>query len=138
MPFLTREQLLGVSDLEVEAIPGPGGQGEIGIRLLTGAERDWLVEQFTAAQEQTGGQLKQFQPLVCALGFCDEEGGRLFTTDEVAALAEKSALFLADAAQRILKKNKLDSTDVVAEEKKEADAPSTASGSSLPGPLDAP
>jgi len=137
MAFLTREQLLAVPDLEIEAIPGPQGHGEVGIRLLTGAERDWLIEQSTGAREQ-GKRLRAFPAIVCALGLCDEQGGRLFTTEEAEALTEKSGLFLENAAAAILRKNKLNDADPQETEKKEPLVLNDASGSSSPGPLAAP
>jgi len=106
MALLSREQILEAPDLPYEDVDVPEWGGTVRVRGLTGAERD----QFEAAilERQRDGRLRvrmeNIRARLVALACVDEEGERLFSEQDVAALGRKSAVALQrvfEVAQRL-------------------------------------
>ena len=88
MALLTREQILRADDTQIETVEVPEWGGSVGVRTLTGADKDaWEVER------QTGGEfsLDNIRASFVARTACDGAGQQLFSVDDVVALGKKSA-----------------------------------------------
>lgn len=105
MPLLTREQILGATDIITEVVPVPEWGGEVLVRSLSGAERD----RFEASIVDVRGKRRSVNLLnvrarLVALAIVDESGQQVFRAGDVEALGAKSAAALSrvfDAAQRL-------------------------------------
>ena len=103
--ILNREAILNIQDLKTEEVEVPEWGGAVLVRALTGAERD----QFEATVVETKGKntrvnLVNARAKLVAMSVVDEEGNKLFTPADVAALGKKSAAALArifDVAMRL-------------------------------------
>lgn len=103
--LLTREQIIAAQDIDTIEVLVPEWGGLVLVRGLTAAQRG----QFTAAiYEQRGKQqvvkLQDIQVRLCALSIVDEHGKRIFSDNDLALLAGKSAAALQhvfEAAQRL-------------------------------------
>ena len=95
MSTLTREAILTAPDTRIELVVVPEWGGEVSVRTLTGAERDWLEGQIV---QREGKAVKinneNIRAKVCAMTICDAAGQRLFTDQDITALAAKSAAAL--------------------------------------------
>jgi hypothetical protein len=92
MAILTREAILAAQDISRELVEVPEWGGEVLVRGLTGQERD----KFEASTIQQRGNnqsinLQNLRAKLCSLAVCDENGKRVFTDMDVAALGQKSA-----------------------------------------------
>lgn len=102
--MLTREQILGADDLPKREVEVPEWSGAVYVRALTGAERvqfERVVFSDTATDESVMAQL-------VALCTVDQEGNRLFTTDDVDALNGKNAKALNRISNAAILFNALD------------------------------
>lgn len=95
MPLLDKSGILAAQDIEFEDVPVPEWGGTVRIYGLTGTERDrfeaGVVEQRGA---RVRANLKNVRARLVAMAMRDEDGKRLFSDAEVAALGEKSAKVL--------------------------------------------
>jgi len=92
---LNREAILAAKDLPRELVEVPEWGGAVYVRALTGAERD----QFEASIVEQRGRdvrmnMRNIRAKLVALTVVDEDGQRIFTDDDVAALGGKSAAAL--------------------------------------------
>jgi len=102
---LTRDQILSVSDLTIEAVEVPEWGGTVYVRNLPGRLRD----KFDASRYRLQGNKVEVihentRATLLALSLCDEHGTLLFTEQDIEALGEKSAGVLDrlfDIAQRL-------------------------------------
>jgi len=134
MAFLTREQILASQDLDREVIALPEWGGDAHIRVMTGAERDYLESVMTAPVDGPGGRMRNIRAVIAALTLCDEHGGRLFSLEEVDALGAKSSTVLDRIFLVARRLNKLTTEDVEQLEKNVPAVQNGVSGSSLPVP----
>ena len=103
--LLTKEQILGASDIVKEKVKVPEWGGEVYVKGLTGAERD----KFESSIIEMRGTTQKFNMInvrakLACFALCDETGKRLFTDEEVNELAKKSANALQrvfDVAQKL-------------------------------------
>lgn len=102
-----KQDILGAKDTAVRAIDIPEWGGPAFIRVLPGPDLDAL----SGAQHKLGGENSKTPARLAAevVGrcLCDENGVRLFTDDEIGALAGKSARVLTRLAQACLEWNGL-------------------------------
>lgn len=93
MGLLTREQIIQAQDMQVEhvAVPEWGENAMVGVRVMTGREHAEFTARILAVKEDEAFSQRA---LVCALTLCDDQGGRLFSQDEVSILETKSAQVL--------------------------------------------
>lgn len=95
---LTKDQIIAVQDIKIEAIDVPEWGGSVMVKGLTGKERDQFessIVEFNGRKERLN--LANVRAKLACLTICDEEGQRLFSEKEVDELAKKSA----NALQRI-------------------------------------
>lgn len=100
MRVLTRDEILTVSDLAIEAVETPewGEDAGVYVRGMTGAERDAFESEGIEADDsgkisprsQTNAYAR-FAALVC----CNESGARIFAEGDTAALGKRSSAPLA-------------------------------------------
>jgi len=100
MAGLTREQILQASDLPLQAVEVPEWGGTVYVRGLNGAERAELEEMDTK-----GGKLRVTMVMLCT---CAEDGSRLFTAEDLAALEAKSHQALLKVFDICLKMNAME------------------------------
>jgi hypothetical protein len=105
MPYLTREQILEVKDLQFEDVEVPEWGGTLRVRGLTGIERDRFEETIL---DQRGKNVKvkmtNLRARLVALSVVDEQGQALFTQNDIGVLGRKSAAALQrvfNVAQRL-------------------------------------
>lgn len=107
--MLTRDQILAAADLRIESVDVPEWGGAVGVRVMTGAERDRFEQQMAAAK---GRSVDNVRAGLLALCLCDEAGQRLFEDADVRALGDKSASALSRVFDVALRLNKLSDGDV--------------------------
>jgi hypothetical protein len=103
MAYLTRDEILTVQDRQFEDVEVPEWGGTVRLRGLTGQERDRLEASVISKQGKVTN-LTNFRARLCALAIVDEDGERIFSDADVAALGIKSAAALERvfmAAQRL-------------------------------------
>jgi len=133
--LLTREQILQANDLPRERVPVPEWGGELFVRTMTGSERD-AFESESVIFESKGrtapnmDALNQTRARLCARTICDEQGQRLFSDADVAALGAKSSAALDRVYEAASRLNKISTQDVEELAKNSASAPGGASCSS--------
>ena len=111
MGYLTREQILQAPDLPREVVAIPEWGGEVLVRGLTGAERAELEIPFLEGVGQngktpkvSGDKFKLLRERLVSMTVIGEDGERLFSETDVAALSKKSAVALQrvfDVGQRL-------------------------------------
>jgi hypothetical protein len=98
MPILGRDSILQASDIRKELVAVPEWGGEVYVRSLSAKERDEFESSMLTFKGKTQEvNLRQARAKLAALSICDEEGKRLFSDADVAALGNKSA----SAMQRV-------------------------------------
>ena len=93
--FLTKAEILAKDDLKIEQVYVEEWDCWVGVRTLTGAERDY----FESSTVQRNGKkittnLSNIRARLCALCMVDETGARLFQEEDEFALGGKSAAAL--------------------------------------------
>lgn len=96
MTYLSRDEILGASDIAVEPVEVPEWGGTVRVRGLTGAERDELEAEIVRANRDgsTRVDTRNLRARLVALSVVDEAGERLFTCEDIEALGQKSAAAL--------------------------------------------
>jgi len=105
MALLSRDAILAADDHEYEVVPCPEWGGEVRLRSLTGAERDAYEQSLVQTRGKSREMnLRNARAKLVALCAVDENGNRLFSDQDVAALGRKNAKpldRLFDAARRL-------------------------------------
>lgn len=108
MDLLTREAILTADDLQVEVVEVPEWGGTVRVRGLTGAERDAfeasVIDLASNGRRAPVMNLVNLRAKLAARCIVDEQGIRLFSDADIAALGQKSAHALQrvfEAAQRL-------------------------------------
>jgi len=105
MRVLTKDDILNADDLPRETIEVPEWGGSVIIRTLTGAERDeFEASRFIVKGRSVKTNLVNLRARLISMCAVDEEGNRLFTSEDVRKLGKKSAKALDrlfEAAQRL-------------------------------------
>ena len=122
--LLSREDILGLKDLQIEPIDLPEWGGSAYIRCMSGAEREQFEHVF-AQQEST-----MIRATAAGLSLCDEKGQRLFTDKDFLLLATKNWKALDRIYTVARRLSVLTGDEMEALEKKEPRTPDEASGSS--------
>lgn len=113
MDLLSRDQILGATDLKTEDVDVPEWGGIVRVRALTGVERDsfetGMVEIRGASRRMN---LANIRARLVALTAVDAEGNRLFTDSDVAELGKKSGAALNRVWETARKLSALTDEDV--------------------------
>lgn len=87
--MLSKEDILKAEDRKIEIVDVPEWGGQVGIRVMSGAERDrWELDFITKPGN------REVRASLLAFTLCDENGKPLFTEADVKALGEKSGAVL--------------------------------------------
>ncbi len=114
---LSRENILSKVDVETRPVEVPEWGGTVHVRTMSGLDRD---EFETAANRlRASGRLTSLsRALVVAFVACDQDGARLFSLDDLDALAAKNGIALSRVAAAGMTLNKLDPEEVETAAKK--------------------
>lgn len=130
MGLLSRSAILDADDLKHEDVEVAQWGGTVRIRVMTGAERD---EFRSAIASQEGSvPVGKFSAALLVATCVDESGARLFTMEDMHALAEKSAASLDAPAAVAMRLNGLGGGAVQEAAKNSASGQSDDSGSASP------
>ena len=127
MGLLNKLAILGAEDLKHEDVEVPQWGGTVRVRMMTGAERDEFRS--ALASEEDGVPVGKFSAALLVATCVDENGARLFTMEDMDALAEKSAASLDAPAAVAMRLNGLGGGAVQAAVKNSASGQSDDSGS---------
>jgi hypothetical protein len=133
--MLSREQFLGADTLTRVEIQIPELGGSVYVRVLTGAERDWLDSHVFDDEGEIlppKQRLANYRGRLVALSTCNADGTSLFTLADVETLSRMAAKVLdriVDVAQRI---NGMTQEEIDTLTKNSATVPDASSGSDLP------
>ena len=92
MSVLSKEQILQADDLRRETVEVPEWGGEVLLRELRGRERDAFEE--GSMDSKRNVTMTNMRARLVAASAIDEQGERLFSNKEAAALGDKSATAL--------------------------------------------
>lgn len=88
--MMTREEILGLDDLEVSQITVPHW-GEINIRMMSALERqkvESVVQRMT--EDNQAEVMAELKALVASIVVCDDNGKSIFKADDLRALGGKN------------------------------------------------
>ena len=128
MPSLSASQILSANDTKVEPVEVPEWGGTVYVRVLRGTDRDQFEEWVNKEKD------KSVRCRFLVLSLCDDKGSLLFTSDQVAALGEKSGDVLARVFDRAWDINYLSVKKVEELGKDSPSGQSDASTSGSPSP----
>lgn len=107
---LTRDQILGADDIRTETVEVPEWVGTVGIKVLSGTERDTFEIGITTGHKEGGPP--DIRAMLCARAIVNEKGGRMFTDADVSALGRKSGAALDRVFQAVKKLNAMTEEDI--------------------------
>jgi len=88
---LTKEMILGCTDLPVEDVEIPEWGGRVRVRGLDCAKRDEYVGLLSRAKKGETWDLSGLKPKLVQLCVVNGDGGLLFAVEDLAAIGAKSA-----------------------------------------------
>ncbi len=89
--LLSRDAILGASDIKTEDVNVPEWGGVVRVKGLTAAQRDkFEAESMSGNGKNRDLNMANIRARLIALAIVDEEGKTLFTSSDVKALGEKS------------------------------------------------
>lgn len=93
---LTREEILGINDVQLEKMVIPEwGNGTIWVRSMTGETRAHVeASQIKQKGKDTNVNIISLRERVCVGTICDENGDLLFTQADIRELSKKNAAVL--------------------------------------------
>jgi len=106
---LTKDAILGASDLNVLKVHVKEWGGDVYIRVMTVGERDAYECEWLANKERG---VQNFRSKFLARCLCDKDGSRLFTDSEIEKLAGKSIAVVDRLFNRAMKHNAMSMEDV--------------------------
>lgn len=105
MGFLTKQEILGASDMKTEVVAVPEWGGDVLVGTMTGAAKDaYECSLLDFKDGQANQNLENLRAKLIAATLVDENGNNLFTDKDVKALGKKSAAALDrvfEVAQRL-------------------------------------
>lgn len=105
MAILSKDDILKAEDLPREVVEVPEWGGAVLVRGLSASERDHFESSIVELRgKERKIHLEDIRAKLASLTMIDEQGNRLFSDHEVAALGKKSAQAVQrvfDAAQRL-------------------------------------
>jgi len=107
--MLKRDDILKAKDIDIQTIRVPEWGGDVGVKGLTGTERDKFEQSILDGKKVN---LNSVRAKLCAAVICDEKGKRLFTDADVLELGKKSAKALNRIFEKAQEMNGLGPDDV--------------------------
>ena len=112
---LTAADILNCDDSSKEKINIPEWGGDVYIKVMSGSERDSWELYYGKEIEKTNSV--NVRSKLAGLTLCDEQGKRLFSDGQIAALGKKSGSALERVYVESLRINKVTESDIEALEK---------------------
>ena len=88
MGMLSKGAILAADDIKIKTVDVPEWGGKVGIKVISGTDRDKFEQSYS------NKDMGNFRVRFLAATLCDENGGRLFTDEEVEELGRKSSLVI--------------------------------------------
>jgi hypothetical protein len=127
--YLTREQIFAALDLPVKDVDVPEWGGHIGLRVMSGTEREEFEGSVLEAKERDEST-KEFRAKLVAFCAVDANGERLFSLEHLEALGKKSAVVIDRLADVCLRINAMGKYIEVAEKNSAAGTPGASTSDS--------
>lgn len=108
MAMLSKSAILAADDKKIITMDVPEWGGSVGIRVMSGTERDRFESEFVGGNKS----VDMVRAKLVAKCLCDDDGERLFTEQEIPALGEKSAAVLDKLFTACMKHNRFTKDDV--------------------------
>lgn len=103
--MLNKKAILDAQDIKSELVTVPEWGGDVLVRGMTGSQRDEFEASIVEMRGNTQMMhLQNIRAKLCSMTLCDEDGRRMFDSDEVDELGAKSAQALQrifEVAQRL-------------------------------------
>ena len=109
MPALGKDGILGAQDVRVESEEVPEWGGTVYVRSISAEDRDAFEASVNDGKKSNLANLRARLLVRC---LCDENGERLFTYSDAAALGKKSGAVLNRLFDRARKLNGMTDSDV--------------------------
>jgi len=112
--MLSKDQIVeAASRTNFELVDVPELGGEVGIKMMTGFERDQFERAVLDKKNDDGSfDLRGMRAHLAVLTLCDGNGKLLFTADDMAVVNRLSALALDKIADKAVDFNKLSKEDI--------------------------
>lgn len=127
MGFLSKDQILAASDIQIEDVDVKEWGGSVRVAVMSGRARD----QFLAMNSTKETEYSLFQARLLSATVIDEVGNPLFTADDIEALRGKSRIVLDQLTSVATRINSMGVEAVGDATKNSEAAPSGDSGSNL-------
>lgn len=108
MAMLTRDAILGATDIKRELVAVPEWGGDVYVGMMNGAARDMFDAQIV--NKKTGSQ--NIRAKLAAATVQDEEGTLMFSIADIEALGKKSAAALQRVYEVAVRLNRMGADDV--------------------------
>lgn len=113
MKTLKHDDIVSVKDIVLEEVEVPEWGGNVYVKGLTGAERDKFEASLVLERGKSRTMnLANIRAKLCVLTICDEKRERLFKSEEVQMLSQKSAAALQRVFIVARKLSKIENEDV--------------------------
>jgi hypothetical protein len=88
---LTKEQILGASDIEIKKVDVPEWGGFVYVKGMTGKERD-IFESMVLEKKGSNPKvnLENIRTKLAVMSICDKDGTKIFNDKEINELGDKS------------------------------------------------
>lgn len=127
---LSRDQILKADDCKIISVPVPEWGGEVSVKTFSGEDRDLLeLLQISDNAAQRTQRQANWRARVASMTICDEQGTRLFTDRDIAALGKKSGVALQRVYEAAISLNAIRPEDIEELTKNSNGDPSGVSGS---------
>ena len=103
--MLTKDAILAVDDIKTEELSVHEWGGSIFVRTMSAAD-------FSEAQKAGGDDDVATMIALVAIGVCDKDGNRLFTSKDVVALREKNGAVMRRIAEAVMDINGIREEDI--------------------------
>lgn len=110
MAILNKESILAADDLPKQEVDVPEWGGTVFVRTMTGAERDEFEASLFGDDDKR--TFSNMRARLASLTMVDEDGSRLFNSDETAELGKKSSAALDRVFSAAKDLNKMSGEDV--------------------------
>ncbi len=113
MAFLTKEKILSASDRVAEIVKVQEWGGEVMVGIMTGEQRDiWEAHLIRDKKPDEKINSQNLRALLCAMTIQDEQGNLIFSSNDIEALGNKSAVALERVFRVARRLNKLNASDI--------------------------
>mgnify|MGYP002713187830 CR=1 FL=1 len=107
-----RDTILNADDCKLEKVTVPEWGCDVFIKVFSGKDREHMLKQQSDTESDS-----EKQALLLITSICDQDGKKVFTANDVAALSEKSSHILDMLTSKVLTVNGLNAEAVEEAEK---------------------